>query len=69
MTEKINGELEIDRDRGVIYFHTTDEEVANLYNSPTILRICRIHPRRLSPGQPIDLTCSDRHYAGIEEDL
>ena len=37
MSEQIPGILEVDRDRGVIYFHRTDERGA-----PTLLRICRL---------------------------
>lgn len=63
MTEKIKGELEIDRERGVVYFHATEEADLKRYGVVTILRICRIHPVRMRPGCPIDLTGSDRHHA------
>ena len=38
----IEGMLEIDHDRGVIYFHAKDEEFVNKHNVITVLRICRL---------------------------
>ena len=40
MTTTYNGQLEIDHDRGVIYFHQSENE--NM--QPTLLRICRLGP-------------------------
>jgi hypothetical protein len=37
MSEQIPGILEVDHDRGVIYFHRTDE-----LGAPTLLRICSL---------------------------
>ena len=47
-TQRIKGELEIDRARGVIYFHADAEGMC-----PTPLRICRL-PR------PIPLVTTER---------
>jgi hypothetical protein len=59
MTTKIQGELEIDRDRGVIYFHTSDKEVAERYGGVTVLRICNL-PKPIPVGV-IDIT----HMVGV----
>ena len=40
-TTKIRGELEIDHDRGVIYFHG-DESCIEEFRVQTVLRICRL---------------------------
>jgi hypothetical protein len=53
-TQVFEGALEVDRARGVIYFHTNDEDVANLHGSVSILRICGL-PKNL-PERAIDLT-------------
>ena len=37
---QIPGVLEIDRERGVIYFHTSDPETLKVYKTCSILRIC-----------------------------
>lgn len=60
MTVKIQGELEIDQDRGVIYFHTEDEEITLKYGSVTILRICRL-PKPI-PESALDIT----HMVGCD---
>lgn len=39
---EISGILEIDHDRGVIYFHTDDKQAMEEYGSQTILRLCRL---------------------------
>lgn len=39
MTTEYTGTLEIDHERGVIYFHTNDPEVVEQYRAQTILRI------------------------------
>ena len=54
MTIRITGELEIDKDRGVIYFHTDNKRVAMDYGSVSILRICRL-PTPI-PEQAMDIT-------------
>lgn len=38
----IKGTLEIDHDRGVIYFHISDKNLILKYNTVTALRICRL---------------------------
>lgn len=53
--EKIKGELEIDRERGVIYFHTSDAKTAKQYGGITILRICNL-PKTLRSNQMLDIT-------------
>jgi len=52
-TTRIPGELEIDHERGVIYFHTEDEEISLKYGGVTILRICGLPKLRESA---IDIT-------------
>jgi len=42
MKTYIQGELEIDHDRGVIYFHCSDSEFVKKANVVTALRICRL---------------------------
>lgn len=59
MITKIQGELEIDHVRGVIYFHTADPIATEKFNSVTILRICQL-PKPL-PEQAIDVT----HMVGV----
>ncbi len=54
MTKQIPGMLEIDEDRGVIYFHTNRPSIAEKYGSTTILRICRL-PTPI-PERHIDIT-------------
>ena len=39
---KLDGQLEIDRTRGVIYFHLTQEEDIEKYGLVTVLRICNL---------------------------
>jgi hypothetical protein len=58
-TTKIQGELEIDHERGVIYFHTSDGK-----HFPTPLRICRLGkiPQKF---ETIDIT----HMKGIHVDI
>jgi hypothetical protein len=50
---RIRGELEIDGERGVIYFHTYDESVAERYGTVTILRIQGL---AMVPGAAIDIS-------------
>lgn len=40
MTTRLNGELEIDHDRGVIYFHCYDFDTVDRMGTVTPLRIC-----------------------------
>lgn len=54
-TITIAGELEIDHDRGVIYFHTSDERVCALYGTQTPLRICQL-PRPIPAYTALDIT-------------
>ena len=42
MIEKFQGELEIDRDRGVIYFHLSSEKDIARLQAHTLLRICSL---------------------------
>lgn len=51
MTNRLDGTLEIDNGRGVIYFHCND--------GTTILRICRLPipiPNAYSEGTPLVIT-------------
>ena len=42
MTSVINGQLEIDHERGVIYFHASDPKFVLENNVVTVLRICSL---------------------------
>ena len=53
MTTKIHGQLEIDYDRGVIYFHADDGVAISQFGAVSILRICGLYP--MLPGA-IDIT-------------
>ena len=54
MTVKIKGELEIDQERGVIYFHSDQ--------GWTVLRICRLpKPMPINNPEMLDIT----HMVGI----
>jgi hypothetical protein len=48
MTLEIAGVLEIDYDRGVIYFH-------DVGTGQTVLRICSL-PKPIPEGKPLDIT-------------
>jgi len=37
---EIPGVLEIDHERGVIYFHTADEQALEAFKTTNVLRIC-----------------------------
>ncbi|MFA5766522.1 MAG: hypothetical protein WC919_01185 [Candidatus Paceibacterota bacterium] len=37
---EIPGILEIDHERGVIYFHTADEKALEIFKTTNVLRIC-----------------------------
>jgi hypothetical protein len=53
LTTKISGQLEIDHQRGVVYFHADNEEAVRQYQTQTILRIkC---PRPIPNDRQIDL--------------
>ena len=55
MTKVYQGTLEIDEDRGVIYFHLSSEELINSLKMITVLRICRL-PIPIPSGAAIDIT-------------
>jgi len=42
MITKLDGQLEIDHERGVIYFHLSDEKQVKELETLTVLRICRL---------------------------
>ncbi len=57
MTTKIEGQLEIDNERGVIYFHS--------HRDYTVLRICRL-PIPLPKGNRVDFPFLDiTHMHGV----
>lgn len=58
MIVKIRGELEIDQERGVVYFHAGRADTAEKYGV-TPLRLCRV-PRRLLKTFPTDITITGR---------
>lgn len=59
MTTKLSGELEIDHDRGVIYFHVNSKEQADKLGGITALRICRLG--KIPKGVALDIT----HMHGV----
>ena len=54
---QIPGILEVDYERGVIYFHTDDEEALEAYQTTNVLRICGLG--KMSIGR-IDITLRPR---------
>lgn len=61
---RIQGELEIDQSRGVIYFHLTNLKDIEGYDAITLLRICRLPapiPDPINPGGMLDIT----HMHGV----
>jgi len=52
---EIDGVLEIDEGRGVIYFHTTNPAMADKFGGTTILRICSL-PKPIKTTTMIDVT-------------
>lgn len=55
MIEQYKGMLEIDRKRGVIYFHSEDAEVVKQMGTQTILRIVGFYLTKTKPNTPLDL--------------
>ena len=51
MTTTIKGELEIDSDRGVIYFHAAEGK----FLGTTVLRICSL-PKPIPADKELDIT-------------
>lgn len=51
---RVKGELEIDTDRGVIYFHTSNKKMVKKFGGVTLLRICGL-PRPI-PEKELDIT-------------
>jgi hypothetical protein len=60
MTTEIKGILEIDHTRGVIYFHTTDEQMIERYGTVTPLRLCSL-PTPIPTHAAMDVT----HMVGV----
>jgi hypothetical protein len=54
VTVRIKGELEVDSERGVIYFHTWNARVASVWGGTTLLRICGL-PTPI-PLKQLDIT-------------
>jgi hypothetical protein len=54
MTTKISGQLEIDYERGVIYFHTSNKRVMKKLGTVTPLRISRL-PKPIPKDKPLDI--------------
>ena len=59
MTTNIAGVLEIDHDRGVVYFHASEMDIALTYGTVTLFRICQL-PSPIPEGA-IDIT----HLVGM----
>lgn len=60
MNSTIQGQLEIDHERGVIYFHANEPEWIGAHRLVTVLRICRLGKIPEEHGM-IDIT----HMVGI----
>jgi len=58
----IEGQLEVDHDRGVIYFHCSDEKQAGEFGV-TPLRICGL-PKPIPKAQ-LDVTLAEDKAAGM----
>lgn len=52
--QTFDGQLQIDNERGVIWFHCNDPEIAEKYGSVSILRICSL-PKPI-PETALDIT-------------
>lgn len=63
MTTVIKGQLEIQHERGVIYFHCDESEI-NKLNTVTAFRICRLPPIPSVKGRLLDVT----HMHGCDWD-
>jgi hypothetical protein len=60
MIRKFTGELEIDTDRGVIYFHDSDP-----MNAITVLRICKLDGlKALRDWDQLDITVGSAILGG-----
>jgi hypothetical protein len=57
-TLHIPGELEIDTERGVIYFHCNDAKTVKRFNSQTLLRISHL-PVPVPSNQQLDIGIHD----------
>jgi hypothetical protein len=55
MITKISGQLEIDHNRGVVYFHANDPKIIDTFGTATPLRICRL-PIPIPPNCSLDIT-------------
>ena len=55
MSIKYKGELEVDFERGVIYFHASNHRVQQQYGSITVLRICKL-PKPIPTDRQLDIT-------------
>jgi len=55
MTIKFNGELEIDTERGVVYFHVKNPATAFSIGTVTLLRICQL-PTPVPTDRQLDIT-------------
>jgi len=55
MTKQYQGILEIDEDRGVIYFHLSNGKIIEKLGVVTILRICRL-PKPIPNDRMLDIT-------------
>ena len=66
-TVTVQGELEVDYGRGVIYFHTKQPGVAALWGAPTILRVCQVKlDTYLTPIDIVACNSPSEHSNGAE---
>lgn len=59
-TLQLEGVLEVDHARGVVYFHLKDPELIARFGTQTVLRICNL-PKPIPKDCQIDLT----HMVGV----
>jgi hypothetical protein len=55
MSIRVKGELEIDAERGVVYFHVSDRGFARRHGVVTLLRVCKL-PTPIRVDGLIDVT-------------
>lgn len=61
LTTRVNGVLEIDHERGVIYFHVSSAANVKKYRAVTVLRICQL-PKPIPTNTTLDVT----HMHGVD---
>ena len=55
MTTLITGQLEVDHERGVIYFHAIDDHFVEQFSTVSVLRVCKL-PTPIPNNEMLDIT-------------